>query len=140
MGDKDRTKEQFIEELVEVHPGVLVLQLNGKRDRQTMSQLRESLAERITEANSSVVLVDSTDMPTVNTQMAQHLIDIISVVRRLGAQVILTGIRPSIDRKLARLSADLSGITSYSSLVAGLWAALDVVELEVANKTNTVKG
>ncbi len=135
MKDRYKAKEQFVEELVEVHSGVLVVQLKGKRDRQTMSQLRESLGERITGANSSVVLVDSSDMPTVDTQMAQHLIDIISVVRRLSAQVILTGVRPSVDRKSAHLSADLSGITICSSLVAGLWTALDIVEPQVASKT-----
>lgn len=136
MKDRYKTKGQLISELVEVHPGVLVLQLNGKQDSQGVQKLTEGLRERIVEANSSVVVIDLTNMPAVDTQTTQHIIDSISTVRGLGKQVVLAGIRPPIDRKLTHLGVDLSSIMTCSSLVTGLWAALDIVESQVANKTN----
>ena len=136
MKDLDKTKEQLIDELVEVQPGVLVLQLNGKRDSRSMQHLMELLLERIVERNSSVALFDLTDMLTVDTRTAQHLTDTISAAQRLDTQVILIGLHPSISRLLAHLGVDLSGIATCSSLVAGLWTALDIVESQVANKTS----
>jgi len=136
MKNKKETKEQLISELVEVHPGVLVLQLNGKRDSQNMQQLEELLGERIVETNSSVAVVDMTGVPTIDTETAQNLINAIGAVRLLGTQVILAGAHPAITQTLEHLSADLSGLTICSSLAAGLWAALDIVESQVVNKTS----
>jgi len=136
MKDLDKTKEQLIDELVEVQPGVLVVQINGKRDSRSMQHLMELLLERILERSSSVALFDLTDMLTVDTRTAQHLTDTISAVQRLDTQVVLTELRSSISRLLAHLGVDLSGIATCSSLVAGLWTALDIMESQVANKTN----
>ncbi len=112
---------------MQVLDGVLVVQLNGQ-DSQSIPQLVELLRERIVETNSSVVVVDVTDVPSIGTEMAQHLTDIISTARLLGTQVVLAGVRPPISQPLAHLGVDLSCIQTCSSLVAGLWAALDMVE------------
>jgi len=136
MKDQYKTKEQHKSGLVEVYPGVFVVQLNGTGDNRSMQQLMELLPERSVETSSSVALIDLTDMPSVDTQMAQHLVDSIGAVLRLGTRVILTGVRPSIYQKLAHLGTDPSSITTYSFLVAGLWAALDIVESQVASQTS----
>jgi len=78
--------------------------------------------------------VDIMGVPTIDTQTAQHLIETISAVRLLGAQVVLTGVRPAIAQTLVHLGIDLSGILTRSSLAAGLRVALDMLSLEVVAK------
>ena len=130
MEDEDKTGEQLVDELVEVYPGVLVAQLNGKRDNRSMQQLAEQLRRRIERTNSSVVVVDVTCLPNIGTKIVQHLTDIVGAARLLGTQVLLARRDHSIDRKLVHLGVNSSDITMCHSLVAGLWAALDIVELE----------
>ena len=86
------------------------------------------------ETNSPVALVDIMGVPTIDTQTAQHLIETISAVRLLGAQVVLTGVRPAIAQTLVHLGIDLTGIVTRSSLSAGLLVALDALNLKVVSK------
>lgn len=95
-----------------------------------MQQLMELLLERIVETNSSVAVVDMTDVPTIDTEMAQNLINAIGAVRLLGTQVVLVGAHAAITQTLVHLSGDHSYITIRSCLAAGLWVALDIPELE----------
>jgi anti-anti-sigma regulatory factor len=78
--------------------------------------------------------VDIMGVPTIDTQTAQHLIETITAVRLLGAQVVLTGVRPAIAQTLVHLGIDLSGIITRSSLAAGLQVALDILKLQVTHK------
>jgi rsbT co-antagonist protein RsbR len=96
----------------------------------------ERLLERIVETNSPVALVDIMGVPTIDTQTAQHLIETITAVRLLGAQVVLTGVRPAIAQTLVHLGIDLSGITTRSSMAAGLLVALDLLKLQVVKKSD----
>jgi rsbT co-antagonist protein RsbR len=89
------------------------------------------------QTESDVALVDITGVPTIDTQTAYNLIETISAVRLLGAQVVLTGVRPAIAQTLVHLGVDLSGIITRSSLVAGLRVALDLLGLQVVSKTKT---
>jgi anti-anti-sigma regulatory factor len=81
-----------------------------------------------------MALVDIMGVPTIDTQTAQHLIETISAVRLLGAQVVLTGVRPAIAQTLVHLGIDLSGITTRSSLASGLLVALEKLNLQVIAK------
>jgi rsbT co-antagonist protein RsbR len=94
----------------------------------------EVLLERIVETQSPIALVDITGVPTVDTQTAYHLIETISAVRLLGAQVVLTGVSPAIAQALVHLGVDLSGIVTRSSLVAGLRVALELLGLRMVGK------
>jgi rsbT co-antagonist protein RsbR len=120
--------------VMQVWEGVLVAPLIGSLDSQRTQQFMEQLLNRIVETNSPMTLVDITGVPTIDTQTAQHLIDTISAVRLLGAQVVLTGVRPAIAQTLVHLGVDLSDITTRSSLVAGLQVALNKLDLQVVNK------
>ena len=128
MKDRYKANEQFVEELVEVHPGVLVLQLDVKQVSQSMQQLTERLRERIEQANPSVAVVDTTGVANIDAVTTRHLADIISALRLVGTQVLLTRRDHSFDRKLTHLGVDLSDITMCHSLAAGLRMALDIVE------------
>lgn len=117
--------------VMQVWQGVVAVPLIGTLDSQRTQQFMERLLERIVETNSPVALVDIMGVPTIDTQTAQHLIETITAVRLLGAQVVLTGVRPAIAQTLVHLGVDLSGIITRSSLAAGLVVALDMLKLRV---------
>lgn len=120
--------------VVQVWDGIVAAPLIGSLDSARTQQFMERLLNRIVETNSPVALVDITGVPTIDTQTAQHLIETISAVRLLGAQVVLTGVRPSIAQTLVHLGIDLSDITTRSSLAGGLRVALGILDLEVVSK------
>jgi rsbT co-antagonist protein RsbR len=120
--------------VMQVWQGVVVAPLIGSLDSQRTQQFMERLLNRIVETNSPMALVDIMGVPTIDTQTAQHLIETISAVRLLGAQVVLTGVRPAIAQTLVHLGIDLSSITTRSSLAAGLLVALDMLNLQVVGK------
>ena len=108
--------------------------LIGWLDSQRTEQFMERLLHFIVETNSPVALVDITGVPTIDTQTAQHLVETITAVRLLGAQVVLTGVRPALAQTLVHLGIDLSHIVTRSSLSAGLRVALDLLDLQVISK------
>jgi rsbT co-antagonist protein RsbR len=120
--------------VMQVWQGVVVAPLIGSLDSNRTQQFMERLLNRIVETNSPVALVDITGVPTIDTQTAQHLIETISAVRLLGAQVVLTGVRPAIAQTLVHLGIDLSDIITRASLSAGLQVALDILKLQVVSK------
>ncbi len=87
----------------------------------------------MTETNSPVALLDITGVPSIDTQTAQHLIETIAAVRLLGADVVLTGVRPSIAQTLVHLGIDLSNVTTRSSLSGGLRRAMEILNLRVVS-------
>lgn len=120
--------------VVQVWDGVVVAPLIGTLDSQRTEQFMERLLQRIVETNSPVALVDITGVPTIDTQTAQHLIETITAVRMLGAQTVLTGVRPALAQTLVHLGIDLSHIVTRSSLSAGLRVGLDMLDLQVVRK------
>lgn len=120
--------------VIQIWEGIVTVPLIGTLDSQRTQQLMEQLLNRIVETNSSVALIDVTGVPTIDTQTAQHLIETISAVRLLGAQVVLTGIRPVIAQTLVHLGIDLTNINTRSSLSAGLLYALNLLNLHVTDK------
>jgi PAS domain S-box-containing protein len=121
--------------VVEVWKGVVMVPLIGTLDSQRTQQLMERLLNRVTETASPFALLDITGVPTIDTQTAQHLIETISAVRLLGAEVILTGVRPAIAQTLVHLGIDLSSVITRSSLTAGLSMAFQLLNLSVVQKS-----
>jgi PAS domain S-box-containing protein len=117
--------------VVQVWEGIILAPIIGTLDSQRTQQLTEKILDGIVETRSTVALVDITGVPAVDTQTARHLIESISAVRLLGADVILTGIRPAIAQTLVHLGIDLAGVTTRSSLAAGLRAAMENLGLRV---------
>lgn len=119
--------------VVQVWEGVILAPLIGSLDSERTQQLMEKILLSIVETRSSVALVDITGVPAVDTQTARHLIETMSAVRLLGADVILTGVRPVIAQTLVHLGIDLTGVTSRSSLAAGLRMAMEILNLHVTS-------
>jgi PAS domain S-box-containing protein len=120
--------------VVQVWDGVIAAPLIGTLDSQRTEQFMERLLQRIVETNSPVALVDITGVPTIDTQTGQHLIETVTAVRLLGAQVVLTGVRPALAQTLVHLGIDLSHVITRSSMSAGLRVALDLLGLQVVSK------
>jgi PAS domain S-box-containing protein len=142
--NEERIKKQAMEimematvPIVQVWEGVVLAPLIGALDSQRTQQLMERLLHRITETASPVALLDITGVPTIDSQTAQHLIETISAVRLLGAEVILTGVRPTIAQTLVHLGIDLSNVMTRSSLSAGILVALNTLGLSVTPKGAT---
>lgn len=140
---EDRIKRQSQEifemaavPVVQVWDGIALVPLIGTLDSQRTQQLMERLLHRVTETNSPVALVDITGVPTIDSQTAHHLIETIAAVRLLGADVVLTGVRPAIAQTLVHLGIDLSNVITRSSLAAGLRMALDILNLKVGPKAD----
>jgi rsbT co-antagonist protein RsbR len=117
--------------VVQVWEGILLVPLIGMLDSARTQQLMERLLQRITETGSPVALLDITGVPAIDTQTAQHLTDTIKAVRYVGADVVLTGVRPAIAQTLVHLGIDLSNVVTRSSLTAGLRVALDMQDLRI---------
>ena len=120
--------------VVQVWEGIVLVPLIGMLDSQRTQQLMERLLHRVTETGSPIALLDITGVPAIDTQTAQHLIETVSAVRLLGAEVILTGVRPVIAQTLVHLGIDLANVITRSSLAAGLRMALEILELKVGPK------
>jgi rsbT co-antagonist protein RsbR len=120
--------------VIQVWRGVLAAPLIGTLDSRRTQQFMERLLNRIVDTNSAVALVDITGVPAIDTQTAQHLIETVTAVRMLGAQVVLTGVRPALAQTLVHLGTDLSGIITRSSMSSGLRVGLELLGLQVAGK------
>ena len=110
---------------------VVVAPLIGSLDSERTQQLLDKLLNAVVETHASVALVDITGVPAIDTATAQHLVEAVSAVRLLGAEVILTGIRPAIAQTLVHLGIDLTGITTRASLASGLEVALQQLGQEI---------
>jgi rsbT co-antagonist protein RsbR len=120
--------------IVKIWEGVIIVPLIGTLDTERAQRLTEHLLHRIIETGSLIALLDVTGVPTIDTKSAQHIIETIAAVRLLGAEVVLTGIRPAIAQTLVHLGIDLASVTTRSSLAAGLRYALEGLDLEVTTK------
>jgi len=121
--------------VVQVWEGIVLVPIIGTLNSERTQQLMERLLNRVTETNSPIALLDITGVPAIDTQTAQHLIETISAVRLLGAEVILTGVRPVIAQTLVHLGINLSNVITRSSLSAGLRMALGLIQLDVVQKS-----
>ena len=84
----------------------------------------ESLLQRIVETGCSIAIIDITGVPTVDTLTAQHLLKTVTAARLMGAECIISGIRPQIAQTIVHLGVDLGDITTKASLADALAVAL----------------
>ncbi len=99
--------------------------LIGAIDSARAQQIMETLLEGVAQHRSDVVILDITGVQVVDTQVANALLQAAQAVKLLGAQVILTGIRPHIAQTLVSLGVDLRGIVTRSTLQTGVAYALE---------------
>ena len=120
--------------VIQVWEGIVSVPLIGTLDSMRTQQLMEQLLQKIVETRSSVALLDVTGVPAIDSKTARYLIETISAVHLLGAEVVLTGIRPEIARTLVQLGINLSNVNTRSSFSAGLLFALNLLKLQVVSR------
>jgi rsbT co-antagonist protein RsbR len=110
--------------LIPVADGVVVMPLIGSMDSARAQQVMETLLEGVATHRATIALLDITGLPVVDTQVAHALVRAAQAVKLLGAQIILTGIRPEVAQTLVGMGADLSGIVTLNNLQKGIVHAL----------------
>ncbi len=110
--------------VVKLWEGVLAVPMIGTLDSGRTQIVMEALLERIVETGSALAIIDITGVPTVDTLVAQHLIKTVTAIRLMGADCIISGIRPQIAQTIVHLGIDLEGITTKATLADALSLAL----------------
>jgi rsbT co-antagonist protein RsbR len=110
--------------VVKLWEGVLALPLVGTLDSNRAQVVMESLLHQIVESGASVAIIDITGVPTVDTLVAQHLLKTIAAARLMGADCIISGIRPQIAQTIVHLGVDLGDVVTKASLADALTVAL----------------
>lgn len=110
--------------LIPIIDGVVAMPLIGSIDSGRAQQVIETLLTGVAASHATVVILDITGVPVVDTQVASALLRAAQAVKLLGAEVMLTGIRPEVAQTLVGLGVNLSAITTRSTLQSGIASAL----------------
>lgn len=130
-----RQQEELLElstPVVKLWDGVLALPMIGTLDSQRTQVVMESLLQRIVDTGSEIAIIDITGVPTVDTLVAQHLLKTVTAIRLMGADCIISGVRPQIAQTIVHLGLDLQGIVTKASLADALALALRRAGLTVS--------
>jgi rsbT co-antagonist protein RsbR len=110
--------------VVKLWEGVLALPMIGTLDSARTQVVMETLLQRIVETGAEVAILDITGVPTVDTLTAQHLIKTVTAARLMGAECIISGIRPQIAQTIVHLGVDLGDIVTKATLAEAFRLAL----------------
>ncbi len=111
--------------------GVLALPLIGTLDSARTQVIMENLLQRIVDTGSAIAILDITGVPTVDTLVAQHLLKTVAAARLMGADCIISGIRPQIAQTIVHLGVDLNTVTTKATLADAFAVALKRAGLTV---------
>jgi rsbT co-antagonist protein RsbR len=122
-----RQQEDLLElstPVVKLWEGVLALPIIGTLDSARTQVVMESLLQAIVQSNSRVAIIDITGVPTVDTVVAQHLLKTVTAARLMGADCIISGVRPQIAQTIVHLGINLLDVTTKATLSAAFAVAL----------------
>lgn len=110
--------------VVKLWDGILALPVIGTLDSNRTQVVMESLLQTVVATDSKFAIIDITGVPTVDTLVAQHLLKAISATRLMGAECIISGIRPQIAQTIVHLGINLEDITTKATLADAFALAL----------------
>jgi rsbT co-antagonist protein RsbR len=117
--------------VVELWEGILALPLIGTLDSNRTQIVMQNLLEAIVRDGADLAIIDITGVPTVDTLVAQHLLKTVAAARLMGADCIISGIRPQIAQTIIHLGVDLSGVLTKATLVEAFRLALKKKSLTI---------
>ena len=123
----NRQQQEMLElstPVVKLWDGILALPMIGTLDSARTQIVMESLLQRIVDTGAELAIIDITGVPTVDTLVAQHLLKTVTAIRLMGADCIISGVRPQIAQTIVHLGVDLQGVTTKSNLADALNLAL----------------
>ncbi|MCC2670719.1 MAG: Anti-sigma-factor antagonist, partial [Armatimonadetes bacterium] len=110
--------------VVQLWDGILALPIIGTLDSNRTQIVMESLLQTIVETGAEIAIIDITGVPTVDTLTAQHLLKAVSAARLMGADCIISGIRPQIAQTIVHLGVELGEVTTKSTMKSAFQLAL----------------
>jgi rsbT co-antagonist protein RsbR len=110
--------------VVTLWKGILALPLIGTLDSERTQVVMESLLKRIVDTGAAIAILYITGVPTVDTLVAQHLLKTVAAARLMGADCIISGIRPQIAQTIVHLGVDLSAVVTKATLADAFAVAL----------------
>jgi len=111
--------------VVKLWQGILALPLIGTLDSERTQVVMESLLQAIVDTGSTIAIIDITGVPTVDTKVAQHLIQTVAAARLMGADCMISGIRPQIAQTIIHLGITLPDVVTKATLADAFLVALD---------------
>jgi rsbT co-antagonist protein RsbR len=121
--------------VVQLWEGILALPLIGTLDSARTQVVMENLLERIVETGAGIAIIDITGVPTVDTLVAQHLLKTVAAARLMGADCIISGIRPQIAQTIVHLGVELTDVTTKATVADAFAIALQRAGLTVVERT-----
>jgi rsbT co-antagonist protein RsbR len=131
-----RQQEEMLElstPVVELWKGVLAVPLIGTLDSNRTQVVMQNLLEAIVAKESGIAIIDITGVPTVDTLVAQHLLKTVAAARLMGAECIISGIRPQIAQTIIHLGVDLGNVITKATLADAFMVALRKLRLSVTS-------
>jgi rsbT co-antagonist protein RsbR len=123
--------------VVELWQDIVALPLVGTLDSQRTQIVMETLLQKIVQTGAAIAIIDITGVPTVDTLVAQHLLKTVAATRLMGADCIISGIRPQIAQTIVHLGVNLGEVTTKASLADAFQVALKRVGSTVNAKTES---
>jgi rsbT co-antagonist protein RsbR len=120
--------------VIRVWDGILALPIIGTLDSARTQVVMENLLQEIVDSGSSIAILDISGVPAVDSLVAQHLIKTVSATRLMGAECIISGVRPEIAQTVVHLGIDLSNVITKSTLASALKTAFQMMALQVVKK------
>jgi rsbT co-antagonist protein RsbR len=117
--------------VIQVWEGILALPIIGTLDSSRTQVVMENLLQQIVETESTIAILDISGVPAVDTLVAQHLIKTVAATRLMGAECIISGIRPEIAQTVVHLGIDLSNIITKATLASALKYSFSMLRLDV---------
>ena len=119
--------------VVKLWEGILALPLIGTLDSERTQVVMETLLQALVATGSTIAIIDITGVPTVDTRVAQHLIQTVSAARLMGADCLISGIRPQIAQTIVHLGVSLPDVVTKATLADAFVAALDRLGRQVSS-------
>jgi rsbT co-antagonist protein RsbR len=134
----NRQQQEMLElstPVVKLWDGILALPVIGTLDSARAQAVMESLLTTIMETGSKIAIIDITGVPTVDTVVAQHLMKTVAAARLMGADCIISGIRPQIAQTIVHLAIDLGGISTKATLADAFRLAMQRVGMNIVSQS-----
>jgi rsbT co-antagonist protein RsbR len=135
IGEQQREMLELSTPVVQLWDGVLGLPLIGTLDSARTQVVMENLLQRIVDTGARIAVIDITGVPTVDTLVAQHLLKTVAAARLMGADCIISGIRPQIAQTIVHLGLELNTVATKATLADAFALALQRVGLAVTHAT-----
>jgi rsbT co-antagonist protein RsbR len=120
--------------VVKLWNGILALPMIGTLDSSRTQVVMEALLQRIVDTGAEIAILDITGVPTVDTLVAQHLIKTVTAARLMGADCIISGVRPQIAQTIVHLGVDLRDIITKATLADAFAVAMQRRGLKVVRQ------